>query len=94
MPPYCRCLFLIVIPRLHLTPERQKQKTLEALLDLAAGARQRSSRCCLIMEDLHWVDPSTLEWLSLLIDQVSTARADRSCPFVRIYVRHGPSRAT
>jgi predicted ATPase len=26
------------------------------------------------MEDLHWVDPSTLEWLSLLIDQIPTAR--------------------
>src|SRR5215471_1924171 len=26
------------------------------------------------MEDLHWVDPSTLEWLSLLVDQGPTAR--------------------
>jgi hypothetical protein len=28
----------------------------------------------LIVEDLHWIDPSTLEWLSLLLDQVPTAR--------------------
>src|SRR6266480_4872813 len=27
-----------------------------------------------IMEDLHWVDPSTLELLSLLVDQGPTAR--------------------
>jgi predicted ATPase len=27
-----------------------------------------------VMEDLHWVDPSTLEWLSLLVDQGPTAR--------------------
>ena len=26
------------------------------------------------MEDLHWVDPSTLELLSLLVDQGPTAR--------------------
>src|SRR5262249_54165429 len=28
----------------------------------------------LVMEDLHWVDPTTLEWLSLLVDQGPTAR--------------------
>ena len=28
----------------------------------------------LIVEDLHWIDPSTLEWLSLLLDQVPTTR--------------------
>jgi predicted ATPase len=28
----------------------------------------------LIVEDLHWIDPSTLEWLGLPLDQVHTAR--------------------
>jgi predicted ATPase len=27
-----------------------------------------------IVEDLHWIDPSTLELLSLLIDQVASTR--------------------
>src|SRR5439155_5673536 len=27
-----------------------------------------------VMEDLHWVDPTTLEFLSLLVDQGPTAR--------------------
>jgi Predicted ATPase len=27
-----------------------------------------------IVEDLHWIDPSTLEYLSLLVEQVPTAR--------------------
>ena len=58
---------------LALTPERQKQKTLEALLTWLLREAERQP-VCLIMEDLHWVDPSTLEWLSLLIDQIPTAR--------------------
>ena len=28
----------------------------------------------MIVEDLHWIDPSSLEWLGLLLDQVLTAR--------------------
>ena len=60
-------------PPLALTPERQKQKTLETLLAvLLALAAHRP--VLFIVEDLHWVDPSTLAWLDLLIDQVPTAR--------------------
>ena len=33
------------------------------------------------MEDLHWVDPSTLELLSLLVDQGPTARILALCTF-------------
>ena len=60
-------------PPLALTPPRQRQKTLEALLTvfLALAAQQP---VLLIVEDLHWSDPSTLELLTLLIDQVPTAR--------------------
>ena len=31
-----------------------------------------------VMEDLHWVDPSTLEFLTLLVDQGPTARIRRA----------------
>ena len=60
-------------PPLNLTPQRQKQKTMEALLTwlLKEADRQPVLR---IVEDLHWVDPSTLEYLSLLVEQVPTAR--------------------
>ena len=59
-------------PPLTLTPQRQKQQTLEALLAwLLEEAAQQP--VLFIVEDLHWVDPSTVEFLSLLVDQGSTA---------------------
>src|SRR4029434_7725825 len=57
---------------LALSPEQQKQKTLQFLLTifLRIAAQQP---VLFVMEDLHWVDPSTLELLSLLVDQGPTA---------------------
>jgi predicted ATPase len=60
-------------PALALTPQQQKQKTLEALLALLV-ARATQEPVLLMVEDLHWVDPSTLEFLSLLVEQGPTAR--------------------
>ena len=49
-------------PALTLTPQRQRQKTLEALLTwLSVEARRQP--VLVIVEDLHWIDPSTLELL-------------------------------
>jgi class 3 adenylate cyclase/predicted ATPase len=60
-------------PPLALSPQRQKQKTLEILVSwMVAIARQQPLLA--VCEDLHWADPSTLEFLGLLIDQVPTAR--------------------
>ncbi len=57
---------------IDLTPEQQKRDTLQALLSvLLAQAKHRPM--LLIVEDLHWVDPSTQELLHLIIDQVPTA---------------------
>src|SRR5215475_280663 len=56
---------------LSLTPEQQRQRTLTTLLAMVTSwAEQRS--VLLVIEDLHWVDPSTREFLDLLIDQVPT----------------------
>src|SRR5207244_1222450 len=60
-------------PPLTLTPQRQRQKTLEALLTWL-GQEADKHPVLFIVEDLHWVDPSTLEFLSLLVDQIPTAR--------------------
>jgi class 3 adenylate cyclase/energy-coupling factor transporter ATP-binding protein EcfA2 len=51
-----------------LTPQRQRQKTLETLLAWLHREAQRQP-VLLIVDDLHWVDPSTVELLSLLIEQ-------------------------
>ncbi len=75
-------------PSLTLSPQRQKEKTLEALIDWLA--EQASRRPVLfIVEDMHWVDPSTLEFLGLLLDQrpddrimtVLTARPEFVAPW-------------
>ena len=58
---------------LTLSPEQQKQKTLQALLTIMLHIAAQQPML-FVMEDLHWVDPSTLELLSLLVDQGPTAR--------------------
>jgi predicted ATPase/class 3 adenylate cyclase len=60
-------------PPLKLTPQQQRQQTLEALLAwLLAEADQQP--VLFLVEDLHWVDPSTVEFLQLVVDQGPTAR--------------------
>jgi class 3 adenylate cyclase/predicted ATPase len=59
-------------PTLPMSPPRQKQKTFEAIIEwLMRGAKQAPTR--LIVEDLHWADPSTLELIDLLIERVTNA---------------------
>jgi predicted ATPase len=58
---------------LTMSPEQQKQQTLHALLTILLHIAAQQP-VLLVMEDLHWVDPSTLELLSLLVDQAPIAR--------------------
>src|SRR5262249_10414596 len=60
-------------PSLNLTPQRQRQKTHEALVAWLLEEAERQPVLA-VWEDLHWADPSTLDILSLLLDQVPTAR--------------------
>jgi class 3 adenylate cyclase/predicted ATPase len=60
-------------PPLTLSPQRQKQKTQEALVAWLLEEAERSPVYC-VWEDLHWIDPSSFELLTLLIDQIPTAR--------------------
>jgi TOMM system kinase/cyclase fusion protein len=58
---------------LTVSPEQQKQQTLHTLLTILLRIAAQQP-VLFVMEDLHWVDPSTLELLSLLVDQGPTAR--------------------
>jgi predicted ATPase len=58
---------------LTISPEQQKHKTLHALLMILLRIAAQQP-VLFVMEDLHWVDPSTLEFLTLLVDQGPTAR--------------------
>ena len=74
--PLCRPALPAADRRLcppDLSPEQQKQQTLHALLTILLRIAAQQP-VLFVMEDLHWVDPSTLELLSLLVDQGPTAR--------------------
>ena len=59
-------------PPLAFSPQRQRQKILESIVAILLE-RSEQQPVLFILEDLHWTDPSTLELLALLIDQVPTA---------------------
>ena len=60
-------------PPLQLSPELQREKTLDLLVAwlLALGDLQP---LLVLHEDLHWADPSSLELLGRVVDQAPTAR--------------------
>jgi predicted ATPase len=59
-------------PSLGLTPQQEKQQTQDALVAWLLEEAERQP-VLVVYEDLHWADPSTLEILGLLVDQVPTA---------------------
>src|SRR5712691_11354142 len=58
-------------PPLNLSPQRQRQKTLETLVAILLELAERQP-VLFIVEDLHWTDPTTLELLNLVIEQIPT----------------------
>jgi predicted ATPase len=58
-------------PPLSLTPEQQREATIDALNDWLTEEAE-SQPMLLVWEDLHWADPTTVEMLGLLIEQVPT----------------------
>ena len=61
-------------PVLALSPEQRRQRTLEALTAQLAGlARQRP--VLMIVEDAHWIDPTSLEVFGRTVDRIKTLPA-------------------
>jgi predicted ATPase len=56
---------------LMVTPQQQRQQTLEALVAWLEAEAERQP-VLVVWEDLHWADPTTLEVLGLVIEQAPT----------------------
>jgi class 3 adenylate cyclase len=73
---------------LVLSPEARRKRTLAAILALLGALAERQP-VVLVIEDLHWIDPSTLELLDLLLGElpmlslllVTTFRPDFTAPW-------------
>lgn len=57
----------------ELSPEQRKEQTLDALLQLLVLLSTRQPML-VVVEDVHWIDPSSLELLGLLIERMARLR--------------------
>jgi class 3 adenylate cyclase len=60
-------------PPSTLSPEQQRRRLLATLVEWGLGLA-RAQPLVIAIEDLHWVDPSTLELIQLLVEQGATSR--------------------
>jgi predicted ATPase len=58
-------------PTLELPPQQRRQKTLEALA-AQLEALSRSNPVLMIFEDVHWIDPTSLEVLGRSVERLKT----------------------
>ena len=73
----------------ELTPQQQKDRTLAALIDQLFGLAAQQP-VLFILEDAHWIDPTSLELLELVIEcitdrpvlMVVTYRPEFSAPWI------------
>jgi class 3 adenylate cyclase len=56
-------------PTLELAPQQRRQKTLEALTAQVEGL-SRTNPVLMIFEDVHWIDPTSLEALGRTVDRL------------------------
>jgi len=60
-------------PPLELTPQQQKNRTFNALLSLLK-ARSDEKPVLFVFEDVHWIDPTSLELVERILDRVPAWR--------------------
>jgi predicted ATPase len=56
-------------PLPNLSPQRKKERTLEALIRQLEGLARRQP-VVMVFEDAHWIDPTSRELLDLIIERV------------------------
>jgi class 3 adenylate cyclase/predicted ATPase len=54
-------------PPLDLSPQKRREKTLQALIAQLEGLARQPT--LMVFEDVHWIDPTSLELLSLVVDR-------------------------
>lgn len=82
-------------PPLDLSPQKRREKTLQALIAQLEGLARQPT--LMVFEDVHWIDPTSLELLSLVVDRAPslplllaiTFRPEFTPPWLgRSYVEH------
>ena len=58
---------------LNLSPQAQRNRTLATLVEQFSGLA-RSRPVLVVMEDMHWTDPSTLEFIHVVLDGIEDHR--------------------
>jgi class 3 adenylate cyclase/predicted ATPase len=57
-----------------LTPQQRRARTLAALVDQLLGLARRRGSVLMVLEDAHWIDPTTLELLDQALSRIADAR--------------------
>jgi class 3 adenylate cyclase/tetratricopeptide (TPR) repeat protein len=58
-------------PTIELTPQQRRQHTLEALINQIVALAEQSP-VLMLVEDIHWIDPTTLEALGRGVDRIKS----------------------
>lgn len=70
-------------PQRKLPPQQRRTRTLRALVDQLVGLA-KAGPVLLVVEDVHWIDPSTLELMELALERAS------SCPVLMVLTSRPP----
>jgi class 3 adenylate cyclase/predicted ATPase len=60
-------------PQLEFTPQQRRQRTLDALI-AQFETLTRQNPLLMVFEDVHWVDPTSLEVLTRVVDRIQSLR--------------------
>jgi class 3 adenylate cyclase/predicted ATPase len=95
--PLLAALLAVPLPEgsyaaLTLTPQQQRQQTLDTLVAWLLAEAERQPVLA-VYEDLHWADPSTLELLGALLEQAPTVPMLTVLTFRPVFMPPWPSRA-